>query len=62
MKNIHEIDETRNIVEDFLRIKGMPSMTTAQRDALSADNGVIIYNTTTNKFQGKENGSWVDLI
>jgi hypothetical protein len=62
MKNIHEIDETRNIVEDFLRIKGMPSMTTTQRDALSADNGVIIYNTTTGKLQGKQAGTWSDLV
>lgn len=37
-------------------------MTSAQRDALTALNGMLIYNTTTNKFQGYENGSWVDLV
>lgn len=36
-------------------------ITTAQRDALSAVNGMIIYNLTTNKFQGYAGGSWVDL-
>ena len=38
------------------------SMTTTQRDALTAANGMIIYNTTDNKFQGYENGAWANLI
>ena len=37
-------------------------MTTAQRDALTAVNGMLIYNSTDNKFQGYENGSWTNLI
>jgi hypothetical protein len=36
-------------------------MTSAERDALTAVNGMQIYNTTTDKFQGYANGSWVDL-
>ncbi len=36
-------------------------ITTTARDALSASNGMIIYNSTTNKFQGRANGAWVDL-
>lgn len=37
----------------------VPRMTTAQRDALTAVNGMIIYNTTTNQFNFRENGAWV---
>lgn len=38
------------------------SFTTTERDALTAANGMVIYNTTDNKFQGYENGSWANLI
>ena len=38
------------------------SLTTVQRDALTAANGMVIYNSTDNKFQGYENGAWVNLI
>ncbi len=37
----------------------VPRMTTAQRDALSTMDGMIIYNTTTNQFNFRENGAWV---
>ena len=40
----------------------MKSYTTAERDALTAVNGMIIYNSTLNKFQGYENGAWANLI
>jgi hypothetical protein len=37
-------------------------LTTTERNALTPENGMIIYNTSTNKFQGYENSAWVDLI
>jgi len=39
-----------------------PRMTTTQRDALTPLNGMIIYNTTLNKFQGYEANVWGNLI
>lgn len=36
------------------------SMTTTQRDALVAVNGMIIYNTITNVFNFRENGNWIN--
>lgn len=35
------------------------SYTTVERDALTATNGLIIYNTTDNVFNFYENGNWV---
>lgn len=35
--------------------------TTAQRNGITATNGMVGYNTDTNKFQGYANGAWVDL-
>jgi hypothetical protein len=36
--------------------------TTTEKTALPASNGMIVYDTTLNKFQGYENGSWVNLV
>ena len=38
-----------------------PSYTTTERNALSAVNGMQIYNSTTSKMQAYAGGSWVDL-
>lgn len=40
----------------------LPSFTTTQRDAITAVNGDMIYNSTTNKAQVRENGAWVNLV
>jgi len=42
----------------FMRL---PNLTTVQRNALTAANGMLIYNTTTDKVQASENAAWVDV-
>ncbi len=37
----------------------VPRMTTTERNALTAVNGLIIYNSSTNQFNFYENGAWV---
>jgi len=39
----------------------VPTLTTAERDALSAVNGMIVYNSTTTTMQGYINGSWTNV-
>lgn len=38
-----------------------PPMSTATRNDFTAQNGNMIYNTDTNKFQGFAGGVWVDF-
>jgi len=40
----------------------VPLVTTTARNLLTATNGMIVYNTTDNKFQGYEAGAWANLI
>jgi len=41
----------------------VPRLTTEQRDSIqSPEDGQLIYNTTLNKFQGRESGAWVNLV
>jgi hypothetical protein len=37
----------------------VPRMTSGERDAMTATNGMIIYNTSTNQFNFYEAGAWV---
>jgi hypothetical protein len=39
----------------------LASFTTTERNSLASQNGDIIYNTTDGKFQGYQNGSWINL-
>jgi hypothetical protein len=55
---------TASTVLDVQSISGAflpPRMTSSQRDALTATDGMIIYNTTTNQHEGRQNGAWVAL-
>jgi hypothetical protein len=52
-------------ITDFTSTTGgvlLPRMTTTQRDAISSPaDGLVIYNTSLNKFQGRAAGAWVDF-
>jgi hypothetical protein len=49
-------------VVNFLGIPLMPNKTTTQRDAIAPKQaGMIVFNTTTSKFQGYDGTSWNDL-
>lgn len=37
------------------------SLTSVQRDGLAAVNGMVIYNSSNNKFEGYQNGAWINL-
>jgi len=37
------------------------NFTTVERNALTAANGMVVYNTTANRFQGYQNSAWVNL-
>ena len=39
----------------------LPRMTTTQRDALTAVDGMLIYNTTTGVTESYESGAWVNI-
>lgn len=39
----------------------LPSFTDAQRDGIIAANGDLIYNTTSNKIEAYQNGTWIEL-
>ena len=52
------------VISDSVTMGGplrLANMTTTERDALSAANGDMIYNTTASKLQGYQNGSWINL-
>lgn len=55
----HKLDVAGGIATS--RYVQFGSLTTTERNALTASNGMVIYNSTANKFQGYQNGSWINL-
>ena len=51
-------DDGHTIVKGYVQFG---SFTAAERTALTASNGMVIYNTTANRFQGYQNGAWINL-
>lgn len=64
----------KHIRENFLRIKEIlrdfetdftlfqaPSYSTNERDSMRPKKGMVIFNETTEKFQGYTGSSWVDF-
>lgn len=49
-----EIDSTTKVVL-------LPRLTSAQEGALTAVDGMLLYNSDTGKFRGRASGAWVDL-
>ena len=49
------------LVEGTTTALVLSRLTTTQQNALTGVNGMIIYNTSTNKFRGYAGGAWVDL-
>jgi hypothetical protein len=39
----------------------LANLTTTERNALTPENGFMIYNTTANKLQAYQNGSWINI-
>lgn len=62
---ISQVSSLIDVLNGYLTPFGFltPQITTEQRDSIQSPvNGQIIYNSSTNKFQGYENGSWQNLI
>ena len=51
-------DVTFNSVESLFKLV---QMSTTVRDGIVAVNGMMIYNTTVDKIQGYQNGSWINI-
>jgi len=60
---IHGVASSTSVSLDVGGSRAMliPRISTATRDALTAVNGMLIYNTTANKLQVRENGAWTEM-
>lgn len=60
VKPVDNSGNTSGLIIDSTFVQ-LPSRTTTQRNALTAANGMIIYNSTDSKIQVYAGGAWVDL-
>ena len=59
-KFIDETDQRFDDLNNWIKSLTLPEYTTAERSALDApQNGQMIYNSTTNRIEIRQNGAWV---
>ena len=59
-KYVEEADTRFRDLINWIESLTVPEYTTAQRDAIdSPENGQMIYNSTTNRIEIRQNGAWV---
>lgn len=62
---VSQISSFIDVLTEYLQPYGIfaPQLTTDERNTIQSPvNGQIIYNTTLNKFQGFENGAWINFV
>ena len=57
-KYVEEADTRFRDLVNWIESFTVPEYTTAQRDAISPENGQMIYNSTTNRIEIYQNGDW----
>ena len=57
-KYVEDADARFRDLINWIESLTVPEYTTAQRDAISPENGQIIYNSTTNRIEIRQNGAW----
>lgn len=58
ISNVNNISTVSMVLSSAIQLA---QMTTTERNAISATNGMMIYNTTFNKFQGYASGAWGNI-
>jgi hypothetical protein len=61
---ISQVSSLIDVLNGYLTPYGLlaPRLTTDERDSIQSPvDGQIIYNTTLNKFQGRESGAWINI-
>ena len=55
---VEEVDTRFRDLLNWIESLSVPEYTTAQRNAISPENGQLIYNSTTNPIEIRQNGAW----
>ncbi len=55
---VQDTEERFRAIINWIESQTAPEYTTAERDAITPKNGQIIYNSSNNRFEIRQNGAW----